>query len=274
MKIVRCLGLLIVSFALAPCYAVAQRTYAEAYAASTDLREFVDGRASSPKDGSFFYAYWARWECFDDGGIARRIAKEAPPQQGSMQAESVRAELERCRNMPAELSGGSLQREDVQAGRAAGDKLFANFDGKNGSWFYIDDQPGLQRALRLLSPDTDPNMVWVLAQKLAGLAAAQRLTVNGQRLSGAEGRSLYIAFLLGACDLNVDCGRSHRWMRTWCIQNAECDDVTLEGYWRRLDPNRKGKMNWQAIGSYRSLISSAARAGEWSSFVLLPSAER
>src|SRR5471030_2899477 len=103
--------------AIAPNDAHADNGYAERYAASTDLRDFVDQRASSPLDGSFFYAYWARWECFDEGGIARRIANDAPPAPGSAQGEAIRVELERCRSLPPELSDVSFQRDDVLVGR-------------------------------------------------------------------------------------------------------------------------------------------------------------
>lgn len=269
MKKVRWLILLGVYVALSLGHATAaEPPYAAAYAASTDLREFVDGRAASPKDGSFFYAFWARWECMDDGGIARRVAKETPPSPGSAQEAALRKELERCRNMPANVAGGTMQRDDVVIGRKEGDKMFAKFDGKNGSWFYVDNQSTLQFALHLMSAANDPNMVWVLAQKLAGLGM-YRIAINGQRPNEETGRSVYAAFLLAACDLNVDCGKSHRWMRTWCIQNAECSDVTIEAYWQRVDQTRH-EMEWALINQYRSLIGAAARSGDWSSFVLLP----
>jgi len=247
--------------------AAAEPTYAKAYAASTDLREFVDGRAHSPAEGSFFYAYWARWECMDDGGIARRVAKETPPLPGSAQETATRKELERCRNMPTNITSGAMQRDDVEVGRKAGDKLFADFNGRNGSWFYVDDQATLQRALRLMSVDNDPNMIWVVAQKLAGLGS-YRIAIKGQRPSEADGRSVYVAFLLVACDLHADCGKSHRWMRVWCIQNAECDETTIEGYWQRRDEGPR-QMDWASIDKYRSLIGSAAKTGDWSSFLLL-----
>src|SRR5471030_1050947 len=96
-------------------------------------------------------------------------------------------------------------------------------------------QAELQRALDFLTPTNDPNIAWVVSQKIAGLAATGRLTLNGHQPSESEGRSLYVAFLLSACDLNVDCGPSHRWMRSWCVQNAECDDRTIEHNWRRRE---------------------------------------
>ena len=274
MNILSWLGLCTFAIALAPTQAAAQQTPARLYAASSDLHEFVDRRASAPNDGSFFYAYWARWECFDDGGIARRVAKESPPLQGSAQAEAVRVQLERCRNMPAELSAGELQREDVQAGRVAGDKLFAGFTGNDGSWFSVRDESELRHALGFISSHTDPNMVWVVAQQVAGLGATRRIRVEGSRPSEAEARSLYVAFLLAACDVNVDCGTSHRWMRVWCIQNGECSDATIEAYWKRRDFDAKDKMNWAVIAKYRTLISRAVKAADWSAFGLIPSTEQ
>lgn len=242
---------------------------AKRYAASTDLREYVEQRASAPQQASFFYAYWARWECFDDGGIARRIAKESSPPPGSARGEATRIQLERCRGLPPEFNGASLQRDDVDAGRAAGDRLFAAFQGSGGTWFSVSSQADLARALQFVKPTEDPNIVWVVSQQVAGLGVQGRLTVNGRRLTEPERRSLHTAFFLAACDLNVDCGPSHRWMRTWCIQNAECDDRTIEGYWRRRDLNEPNKMDWKVIDSYRRLITAAARAGDWSAFALV-----
>lgn len=250
--------------------ALAQTTPASAYAASTDLRKFVDERAASPQSGSFFYAYWARWECADDGQIARRIAREVRPPPASQQGKAVQLELLRCRNLPPELSAGASQRQDVQDGRAIGDKLFAAFEGTGGPWFLVEDQTALLRALRFLTPNEDPNMSWVVAQKLAGLGAAQRLAIGRDRLSAADGRSLHVAFLLAACDINVDCGSSHRWMRTWCVQNAECDDSSLEAYWRRTDGIQRKEMDWPTIAKYRAQIVAAVKANDWSLFTLMP----
>lgn len=212
-------------------YAYAQPSYAERYAASTDLSEFVDQRASDPKQGSFFYSYWARWECLDDGGVARRIAQGPPLISGSAQSEAVRIQLQRCRNLPREKSLGTLQLEDVALGRAAGDKLFAQFKGDGLSWFSLSDQQELQRAFSLLTPDNDPNIVWVVAQRLAG--STYKIAVHGMELSDQQASDLRNGIQLAACDLNVDCGKSHRWLRVWCVQNGECDYSTLESYWRR-----------------------------------------
>lgn len=254
---------------LAQGHAVASESDARRYAASTDLREFVERRASSPRDGSYFYAYLARWECLDDGGIARRVARQARPAAASAQGKAVRAQLERCRRLPPEISGASLLRGDVVAGRRAGDRLFAAFQGSGGSWFSVNSQAELERALRFVNAAEDPNIVWAVSQKLAGLGAG-RLTVNGRRLSEAEWRSLHAAFVLSACAVNVDCGPSHRWMRAWCMQDAECGDRTIEAYWRRRDAVESNEMDWKAIDTYRTLILSAAKTGDWSAFALSP----
>jgi hypothetical protein len=263
-------GSLMFAVAVASIPAAARESLASRFAASSDLREFVNRRESSPSEGSFFYAYWARWECFDDGGIARRVAKDSRAIKGSPQAEAIRLELERCKHLPSELTSGALQRKDVELGRAAGDKLFGKFAGADGDWFSVRDNSEFQRALRLISKGSDPNMLWVLAQKIATLGASRRIALNGHQTSEEEGRSLYIAFLLAACDIATDCGKSHRWMRSWCIQNAECDDSTIEAYWRRRDFD-KNEMKWRRIASYRQLIVDSSRTADWSAFALAPS---
>lgn len=255
--------------ALSTSLAAAHAGYPDSYAASTDLSEVVVGRDSSPANGSFFYAYLARWECSDDGGIARRVASEGHPFPGSKQGHAVQQQLERCRNLPLGLTNVSAQRQDVEEGRVAGDKLFGAFKGTGGSWFRVHDQADLLRALRFLAPDSDPNMSWVVAQKLGQLGAERRILVDGQRPSETEGRSLYVSFLLAACDINVDCGSSHRWMRGWCLQNAECDDPSLEAYWRRKETGRDS-MDWTSIARYRAIITASARTANWSSFSLAP----
>jgi hypothetical protein len=42
----------------------------------------------------------------------------------------------------------------------------------------------------------------------------------------------------------------------------------------RRDSYAKDKMNWEAIGRYRSLINQAAKAADWASFNLVSSIER
>lgn len=249
---------------LAGSHATAHAGFANSYAAATDLREFVERREASPENGSFFYAYLARWECFDHGATERR------PVRSAKQAKAIQQQVERCRNLPRGVTAGSAQRQDIKDGRLAGDKLFSAFNGADASWFRVNDQVGLLHALGFLSPGADPNMSWVVAQKLAGLGTARRILVNGERLSDAEGRSLYVSFLLAACDINVHCGSSHLWMRSWCAYNAECDDASIEAYWRRTETTRQDRMDWTAIARYRAMIVAAARATDWSSFSVVP----
>ena len=46
--------------------------YAARYAASADLREFIDQRAVLPAEGSYFYGCLARWECHGRHRATRR----------------------------------------------------------------------------------------------------------------------------------------------------------------------------------------------------------
>jgi len=240
--------------------------YADRYAASKDLSEFILQRAALPAEGSYFYAYLARWECNDDAGIARRVATAALSDPDVRRVEATKSELERCRNVTVSMTTIAMQRSDVEDGRRAGDRLFAPFRGDRGHWYSAFDDAELQKAFAFFAQSGDPGMVWVMAQQLAGVG--YRMLIDGKRLSQDEGRALYTAFMLGACDRGIDCGPSHRWRRTLCIQDGLCDDG-LETAWRRGSRDEKDQHeHWERVGRYRTLIGESVRRGDWSRFAL------
>jgi len=252
-------------------FAQAPQTAAARYTAATDLRPYVEQRASDPGAGTYAQAYWARWECSYDAGIARRIQREQSPASGSRQGQAMERLLQRCRHLSDADTHVVRQIQDLREGQARGDRLFSAFSGSEENWFSLHDPNELARAFAFLTPNEDARLVWMVSQNLARVAAGQRLAVQGRVPTRDEGRALHAAFLIAACDLNVDCGPSHRWMQVWCIQNAECDDPSIEAYWRRLDqkPDRH-PMNWPMINDYRRIITLAQRTGDLSAFRLQP----
>jgi hypothetical protein len=243
-------------------------SYADRFARSKDLSEFIDRRAALPAEGSFFYAYYARWECHDDGDIARRAADKALSDSDQRRVAATQRLLDRCRNIPRAITGIDPQAMDVQEGRRSGDRLFATFTGGNGArWFSPVDQDEVDRAFHVYTTSTDPYMVWVVAQKLSELSS--RLAVNGHALNKRESRSLNMAFLLAACRRNVDCGPSHRWLQTLCVQNGECSDASLEARWRRTAQSEPaGWTDWQMVDRFTDQIHEAMRSNDWSGFKL------
>ena len=246
--------------------------YAERYAASHDVREFIDGRDASPADGSYFYAYLARWECGDDGDIAQRVAPSALADPNARRVAATRRQLERCAHVPRAITGIAAQASDVNEGRHAGDRLFSVFAGEGGAaWFRKSDSAEFRNALTMYSEANDPNIVWVIGQQL-GHVAGYRVALDGRRLTEAEGRSMSMAFLLASCTRIVDCGPSHRWMRSLCVQDGDgaCADADLETRWRRRsvgDP--PGWTDWDRIQRYVDRIAQASRARDWSAFALV-----
>ena len=144
-------------------------TLAERYAASEDLSIFIQQRTVLPADGSFFYSDLARWECHDDGGIARRISATGEvPSADEKRYELLNRQLKRCANISQEALGIAAQNMDRRAGAIAGDKFFSALQWEENGLTKLRSEEDMARLFRFVAATDDQNMRAIALQYVKG----------------------------------------------------------------------------------------------------------
>jgi hypothetical protein len=236
------------------------------FAAATNYKAVIDGRADNPAQASFFYAARAQSRCAAFVSLSAGSPSFALPRTD--QSAAARQRLDAlCAGVKVgpDLTAMTIADEGV----AAGDAFFSAVGMFQDLMSPLKSQPASMTAVIEMTGSRETPILASAALEVLSLPhVLKTLDVFGEPASSLPPDKLAAmstAMLVARCDLGADCGPTSFAVEFECAVNGNCAKSLEESLRSDYERQQRGnRPDWRAVQAYRErIVAAVGQRAQW-----------